>query len=297
MRALLSRASMPLRINYRLRTSAQRQLPCFIVIGAQKGGTSSLIWNLGFHPQVRRALAKEIHFFDLAFSRGADWYRAYFPPQTSRTISGEATPAYLFYPFVAERIAQLVPNVKLIALLRDPVARAWSQLQMDARKGRIKGNITDLLRRDLRFLQQHPLDRERFERYFYDMISRTPQVEYPRDQAALKASSGDHKPFRSGSWLLRGFYFEQLSIWFEHFTRDQMLILKSEDYFANPRAILEQVIPPFLGLSNWTLPVYQPQNQEYAYPAIDPALDDELRQFFRPYNQKLYHLLGMDFGW
>ncbi|MEO8394341.1 MAG: sulfotransferase domain-containing protein, partial [Chloroflexota bacterium] len=296
MRALLSRASMPLRMNYRLRTSAQRQLPYFIVIGAQKGGTTSLIWNLGDHPQIKRALAKEIHFFDLNFSRGEDWYRAYFPPQTSRTISGEATPAYLFYPFIAERIAQLVPNVKLIALLRDPVSRAYSHIQMEARKGRVKGNVLDVLRRDLRFLQQHPLDRERFERYFYEMIARTPQVEYPRDQAALKSSASDREPFPLRSFLLRGFYFVQLSIWFEHFSRDQILILKSEDYFANPRSILEQVIPPFLGLSNWTLPVYQPQNQEYPYPAIDPALSDELHEFFRPYNQKLYHLLGVDFG-
>jgi len=301
MRAQLRRASMPLRLKYRLLTSGQRQLPDFIVIGTQKGGTSSLLWNLGDHPQVKRALEKEIHFFDLTFSRGLDFYRSYFPLRLSGAISGEASPPYLFYPFVAERVAQALPNVKLIVLLRDPASRAYSHIQMDARKERVGGGIEAVLRRDLRFFQEHPVDdRASFERYFYTLIRRREDVDYPRDHWALQSPpfpSNSGQPFPYGTYLLRGFYYEQLSIWFEHFAREQFLIIKSEDYFANPGQILEQVIPPFLGLSSWTLPAYMPRNQEYKYPAIDPALRQEMAEFFKPYNQKLYDLLGRDFGW
>ena len=103
-------------------------LPSFLILGAQKAGTSSLYNYLRQHPSLRLPQKKEMHFFDLYYMRGLKWYARQFPAfvfnRTKKT--GEATPYYLFHPAVAERVATALPNVKLIALLRDPTVRAFA---------------------------------------------------------------------------------------------------------------------------------------------------------------------------
>jgi Sulfotransferase domain len=102
-------------------------LPDFVIIGAQKGGTNFLYHLLTHHPLVEPAAFKEVHFFDSHFDKGIEWYCRYFPhPKLKggrRTITGEATPYYLFHPLVAKRMAEIVPQARLIALLRNPVNR------------------------------------------------------------------------------------------------------------------------------------------------------------------------------
>jgi hypothetical protein len=108
-------------------------LPDFIIIGANKAGTSSLYYLLTKHPYVKRAAAKELNFFDIYFDRGVEWYRWCFPAPRwkngRRTITGEASPRYLFHPYAAKRMAEVVPQVRLIALLRNPVDKAYSDYQ------------------------------------------------------------------------------------------------------------------------------------------------------------------------
>ncbi|HEX9782521.1 MAG TPA: hypothetical protein VGA56_07280, partial [Opitutaceae bacterium] len=104
-------------------------MPDFIILGAQKAGTTSLYAYLLEHPQVLPARKKEVHYFDLRYERGERWYRSHFPSQRAmqargrslgnRVITGEATPYYLFYPRAPERVASVVPNAKFIVLLRD----------------------------------------------------------------------------------------------------------------------------------------------------------------------------------
>ena len=112
-------------------------LPSFLILGAQRAGTSSLYNYLRQHPSLRLPRKKEMHFFDLYYMRGLKWYARQFPAfvfnRTKKT--GEATPYYLFHPAVAERVANALPNVKLIALLRDPTVRAFSHFQMSVFKG------------------------------------------------------------------------------------------------------------------------------------------------------------------
>ena len=114
-------------------------LPYFIIVGTQKGGTSLLYRLLVRHPLVEPAATKELHFFDNNFSEGLSWYKRYFPQskriEDRKTVSGEATPSYLFDPLVPERMAKTVPDARLIALLRNPVERAYSQYQMQLRRG------------------------------------------------------------------------------------------------------------------------------------------------------------------
>lgn len=109
-------------------------LPTFIIIGAQKSATRWLRLNLGLHPDVFAAKA-EIEFFNNGNQyrdQGTDWYREQFEGWDGEPIVGEATPGYMFWrhrpAVVAERIAEAVPDVSLLATLRNPIDRAQSAM-------------------------------------------------------------------------------------------------------------------------------------------------------------------------
>src|SRR5260221_5257590 len=122
-----------------------RLLPDFIIIGAAKAGTTSLYGWLSGHPYVSPASTKEVHFFDYNFFRGKDWYRTHFPLERDRAafaqehgrpfLTGEASPSYVSHYWAPRRIAAMLPDVKLIMLLRNPVDRAYSQFRMSQREG------------------------------------------------------------------------------------------------------------------------------------------------------------------
>jgi hypothetical protein len=105
-------------------------LPNLIVIGAQKAGTTSLHFYLGLHPQISMSAVKELNFFsgpDWNWDRGLDWYESHF--DESRPVRGESSPSYASYPWVQgapERMAAIVPDARLIYLVRDPIERMIS---------------------------------------------------------------------------------------------------------------------------------------------------------------------------
>ncbi|MGH2726565.1 MAG: sulfotransferase domain-containing protein, partial [Actinomycetota bacterium] len=105
------------------------QLPNFLILGAMKAGTTSLAYWLGEHPDVFLAPGKELFFFNVPqrWELGVDWYRSQFAGSEGKIARGEATPGYLGHPQAAERIAATLPDVRLIALLRHPADRAYSQ--------------------------------------------------------------------------------------------------------------------------------------------------------------------------
>src|SRR5438067_227401 len=121
---------------YRGMTHSWRLLPDFLIIGTQRGGTTSLYHYLKTHPCVESATTSDTHFFDKKFSKGLGWYRGHFPTwmekyyaqmRGQRFVTGEASSSYLFHPHVPKRVVQVLPHVKLIVLLRNPVDRAYSQ--------------------------------------------------------------------------------------------------------------------------------------------------------------------------
>src|SRR6266540_3594706 len=128
-----------LRADYRQLTSGFRGLPSVLIIGAQRSGTTSLFNYLTQHPDVLPPLGKEIHYFDFHYARGVDYYRGRFP-YSHRLRNGaltlDATPYYLMHPLVPQRAARLLPDVKLIAVLRNPISRALSHYQHEVRGGR-----------------------------------------------------------------------------------------------------------------------------------------------------------------
>jgi hypothetical protein len=134
-------------------------LPDFVIIGAHKCGTTSLYHSLTRHPHVEGAATKELEFFNRHFDKGIEWYRRCFPrprwKDGRRSITGEATPYYLFHPHAAKRMAEVVPRARMIVLLRNPVDRAYSHYHHRTRLGRetrsfeeaIEAETTRLLRK------------------------------------------------------------------------------------------------------------------------------------------------------
>jgi hypothetical protein len=252
-------------------------LPDFIIIGGQKCGTTFLYHLLCQHPHVEAGARKEVHYFDMRFERGIGWYRAQFPRPREvdgrRVITGEASPYYLYHPHAARRAAEVVPQAKLIALLRDPVDRAFSDYHDKVRLGK------------------EPLA---FEEAIEAEESRL-RGEREKMLADERYASGKYRAF---SYISRGIYVDQLQTWLEFFDREQLLVLKSEDMFENPSATLQRVLN-FLNLPDWkpdSPPVSETLNAG-RYAMMNPATQQRLRDYFEPHNQRLYAYLNTDFDW
>ena len=264
----------------RLAAAWRHALPNFLILGTQKGGSTSLYVHLMQHPQVIGVARKELHFFDYKFQLGSWWYRTNFPTKAELArraaelgkpvLTGEASPYYLFHPRAAERIAKVVPQVKLIALLRNPVDRALSHYHHEARGRRETLSLEQAIR-----LEPERLSGET------EKILRWPVYRSLAHQRH--------------SYCARGVYVDQLKAYDRHFDRDQMLILKSEDYYDRTQDVYDRVLA-FLGLAPFTLPDLQPRNAG-AYKKQNAALEAALYDYFEPHNQRLYDYLGEDFGW
>jgi len=248
----------------RLETAHLRQPPTFMIIGTQKGGTTSLHHYLDKHHDVTMAFKKEVHFFDSFYFKGTDWYLAHFPLRDEAAQTGEASPTYLFHPETPRRVHDAFPQVKLIALLRNPVDRAYSHHQMEFRRG------------------NDPL-------LFEEAIAQEP--ERLRDSNPDLAGGN----WRRFSYLSRGMYAEQLARWLELFPREQFLFIKSEEFFREPGRLFDQVLR-FLELPSRSLPKYRSHNS-HPYDPIRPETRARLARYYEPYNRQLYELLGRDFGW
>ena len=129
-------------VGARMVNAGSRPLPDFLIIGAQRCGTTSLYRYLEKHPQVIGAApSKGVHYFDVHHERSLRWYRAHFPTRRRReragrrAVTGEASPYYVFHPHGPDRVRAAVPNVRLILMLRDPVVRAFSQYQQEYARG------------------------------------------------------------------------------------------------------------------------------------------------------------------
>ncbi len=106
--------------------------PDFVIIGTQRGGTTSLHAYLSAHPQVATPATKELHFITDRYERGLDWYLGQFPAELPPdVITGEATPYALFHPLAPRRLREIAPAARLIVLLRNPVDRAYSHYLLE----------------------------------------------------------------------------------------------------------------------------------------------------------------------
>ena len=150
-------------------TASMRVLPDFIIIGSMKCGTTSLYYNICEHPSVLPAAYDEIGFFDSNYHLGINWYRSMFPTKrkmeqvkekTGFAITGEDTPFYIWDPLVAERILKILPNVKLIVLIRNPVDRAYSNYHLGLRSGTENLSFEDAIKSELSKLETVEINSE-----------------------------------------------------------------------------------------------------------------------------------------
>ena len=276
---------------YRMTTSQVRLLPDFIIIGTQRGGTTSLYYYLTEHAGIASALIKEVHFFDDHYKEGLNWYRAQFPSTLQKYytenirkehfLTGESSPYYLFYPPAPRRIAQVVPNAKLIVLLRNPVDRAYSHHWLVTLEGKEKLPFAEAIQREEERLageQEKILADEHYESF-------------------------NHRHF---SYLARGIYVDQLQHWMNFYPKEQFLILKSEDFYKSTADIFQQTLE-FLGapkdehdrqeFKQYREPTKKGYQNEEKPPKLDPKVRADLVDYFRPHNARLYEFLGRDFGW
>jgi Sulfotransferase domain len=277
---------------YRVMTNYIRLMPDFLIIGGQRCGTTSFYYYLTEHPSIISASTKETNFFIKNFGKGPSWYRAQFPSSIQKQfvknvlkqdfLTGEGTPYYLLYPHAPRRTFETVPHVKLIALLRNPVDRAYSQYWKEISEG--------------------------FETWaFEDAIKGEHERIAGEREKMLQDEDYYSYNFRHFSYLLRGIYVDQLQNWMRYYPREQMLILRSEDLYKDPAAVVQQALD-FLGVTNkqpninkefknYKRPSKKGYKNKDNPPKMDPKTREYLIEYFRPHNARLYDLLGVNFGW
>ena len=271
-------------VRYGERTSDRRPLPDFLIIGTKRGGTTSLWRYLIRHPLVPRLFpawnTKTSHYFEDNHGRGEAWYRSHFPTVRQREALsrrhggpvkvGEAAPFYMFHPLAASRVAALLPSVRLIVLLRDPVERAYSHWKERRGEG-----VEPLGFREALAAEESRTAGER-ERLIAD--------------PAYVSTAYDWYSYRR-----RGCYLEHLTPWLSLFQRSQLLFVPSETFYRQPAASYAEILS-FIGLPPHRLPSYEVHNDRPSR-GMDADVRAELTAFYRPHNAVLQNRLGMTFDW
>lgn len=252
-------------------THGARMLPDFLIVGAQRCGTTSMFKALRQHPAILRGvLDKGVHYFDLAYDRDFAWYQGHFPLKTAarrvekqlgvRAMTFESSPFYLFHPLSAERIARDLPGVKLIVMVRDPVERAYSAHAHET----ARGFETEPFERAL------ALEEERLRGEAGKMVADPAYVSFDMQHHAYRA---------------RGRYSEQLERLEPLFGRDRIHVVDSHVFFSEPERVYDGVLD-FLGLPVLRRPPFERHNARPRSP-MPESLRTELDEHFRPYDERL----------
>ncbi|WP_436796316.1 sulfotransferase [Actinospongicola halichondriae] len=227
-------------------TSPIRRLPDFVVIGTQRGGTTSLHNWLGQHPDLHPSNGKEVHYFDDNFERPVRWYRSHFSVRRSG-LAFESTPSLLYEPDAPGRFQQVLPAAKAVVVLRNPVHRAVSQYHHEYGRGS----------------ETRPL---------LEAIWSTPTS-------------------RHNAYLHRGQYVGQLRRWVDTVGWGRLLVLVSEEIYADPQAAVDSVADR-IGVSRYPILPTHRNRQSYGSTEVH-GLED----YFAPYNAELEEFLGRALPW
>ena len=210
-----------------------RPLPHFLVIGTQKGGTTTLHHLLSGHPGIFLPDVKEVHYFSQHFHQSLQWYADHYQLAKPGQVRGDITPFYMFHKAVPERIRSVLPNVSLIALLRDPVERTLSQYFHARRHGYEQLDLIQALEAE-------------------------GQRMFGADEA-VSAADGFHYSYQKHSYVSRSRYELQLKRYRETFPKHQLLVLRSEDLFAHTDACWNALLR-FISVAPMPLPASLPHS-------------------------------------
>jgi hypothetical protein len=271
-RRALDWRTRPARWRLRVATAGLRARPTFLVIGAQKAGTTSLHSYLARHPDVLTAAKKEVEYFSRHYAQGEKWFLAHFPLRLwrGRRAVGEASATTLFHPLAHRWVHAFDPQMKLIVVVRDPVDRAYSHYQMEFRWGREKLSFEEALEREARELGPE------LERIAADPLTTSPLL-------------------LTCSYVARGRYMEQIERWLEVFPREQLFVVTSEELLADPAGVVAR-ISAFLGIRAWRDESY-PLRGVREYAPIDPVTRERLAREFEEDNRRLAVFLGRELDW
>jgi len=269
---------------YRKMTSRLRQLPDFIIIGAGRAGTTALYSYLIQHPLIAAALTDnnesvaDLHFFEYIISNNIQWYKSHFPILFSKSnkhknsfITGEYTSTYMYHPDVPKRIFNLLPKIKLIVILRNPIDKAYSTYQQQFRFGEYTTSFEDTINAEFR------------------------RIDLNKDFPELNSNNYDFENFVAQNIIRHGVYADYLETWLKIFDRKQILILNSDDLKKSTKETLRRVFN-FLNVSNYDIKDTSQVNVG-KYPTINKITRKKLIEFFKPHNQRLNKLLDTEFNW
>lgn len=248
--------------------------PDYIIIGAQRSGTTTLQALINQHPNAcatAGGVREELHFFCWYRRQqwGMEWYKSRFP---KCKVAGEKSPMYLQHPLVPGRISMKgLHGVRFIVLLRNPIDRAWSNWFKAKAKGFVKGRFMTHCEQEGDLLARELAETNLFWQQYY---------------------WGSHHHLRG--ILDRGKYAKQLTEWFLRFGREQFLIIRSEQFFAQQAEVIQEVYN-FLGLPEFT--PNRKHKQKLTYHAMPKTTRAWLANYYKRPNQKLEDMLRKDMQW
>ncbi|KAG9264351.1 heparan sulfate glucosamine 3-O-sulfotransferase 3B1a [Astyanax mexicanus] len=261
-----------------LNDSETKKLPQAIIIGVKKGGTRALLEFLRLHPDIR-AVGAEPHFFDRNYEKGLEWYRDLMPKSLEGQITMEKTPSYFVTKEVPGRIYAMSKDTKLIVVVRDPVTRAISDYTQ----------------------------------------TRSKKPDIPSFESLTFKNSTAGLIDATWSALQIGMYARHLERWLRFFPINQILFVSGERLITDPAGEMARV-QDFLGLRRVVTDKYfhfnpakgfpclkKPESNSKphclgktkgrTHPNIHPDVIQQLRDFYKPFNKKFYHMTRQDFGW
>lgn len=260
-------------------------LPTFVIVGAQKCGTSSLHRLLRQHPQVHMSRTKELHFFDRHFDRGLDWYAEQFTPGRRHQHSGETTPSYMYKEGARKRLIATLPDARIVMILRNPADRAYSHYWHDVRR----------------------LEQERRSQPVPDTFEAALAQERP--ELLPELAGGDVEGGGTGrplSYVGRGEYLDQVEPLEAAYGRDRLHVMLLEDLLADRTAALRGLFR-FLGVdeepaesvrevhaNRYRRPDESGQVKAAEYQPMRPETRAVLVEHFTPHNERLGAWLGRD---
>lgn len=260
-------------------TAPARMTPDFLIVGAQRCGTTSMFKTLVQHPGVARPfLRKGVHYFDKNHDHGPRWYRGHFPVEATsrirrlgrRPLTGESSPYYMFHPWAGQRIIDELPDVRLLVLLRDPVERAYSSHSHESARG--------------------------YETLsFEESIGAEPGRLAGERERMLAELGYESLHWQHHAYVTRGQYIEQLNALEQLVGRDRLCVVDSGDFFTDPAPVFAQICD-FLGLPVAPGIAFEQHNARRRSPMAD-QLRDRLSAHFEPYDERLAQWWGDAPSW
>jgi hypothetical protein len=275
----------------------QNNLPDFVIIGAQKAGTVALSRYLKQHPKIIGANI-EIGFFSTnKFYNGINWYKNQLPIRINKKkLIFEKTPEYIYYPESPKRMKKILKNdIKFILIIRNPIDRAFSgwnhyQKYYYSWDKYTKESLISRLNNNLGFEKG---------KYMLEFLNNSEYKDFHNSIKDEISFINDGVFIYEPSFVRRGLYFEQIENYLKYFEKKQLFIIESSELRNNKQKVLNK-LTDFLGISSFDFSKIDLKNihkSEYKGKKIDEKSRRMLRDFYKPYNEKLFNLIGEKYDW